>query len=364
VYDSQASNHKDDTIDALNDGQNLFNHSDHSNSTQLGLGYINHESEGWFLGPYGVSQLTNDDRTTNVVSTGCWANDMTYNDGIAEVFVIFNPQQAGVSFTGNTRDGWFYSGSITTLTCLVDREWWKSLFNYDKYILGMTLADGKNRNHPNTNIWRHCVWTFNLLGEPSMPLWTDTPAAITATHPATMPPGSSSFTVHAESGGSDLISAYVCLWKPGEVYLRQATDSNGDAVFTPNPATTGSLYVTITKKNYLPYEGEALVTGGVPDPVGDLVAQPSAGDLVLSWTPPSGKAVVRYVVYRDTTGDFEAGPEDSIGGTTDTTYLDAGAIGTTGTNYFYVVKAVDDVGQKSDPSGTVGEFDVLLISVP
>ena len=70
------------------------------------------------------------------------------------------------------------------------------------------------------------------------------------------------------------------------------------------------------------------------------------------------------MVYRDTTGDFEAGPEDSIGGTTDTTYLDVGAIGTSGTNYFYVVKAVDDVGQKSDPSGTVGEFDVLLISVP
>jgi len=364
VYDSDGSNHKDDTEAALNDGQNLFNHSDHSNSTQLGLGYINHDL---FIGNYGVSQLSNDDRTTNVVSTGCWANDMTYGgiqDGIAEVFVIYNPQQAGVSFTGNTRDGWFYSGSLNTLTSLVDREWWRSLFNYDKYILGLTLADGKNRNHPNTNIWRHCVWTFNLLGEPAMPLWTDTPASMTVTHPATLPPGSSSFTVHVESGGSDLASAYVSLWKPGEVYLQQATNVNGDAIFTPNPATAGSLYVTVTRKNVLPYTGEALVTSGAPGPVDGLVAQPSDGDLVLTWSPPSGKAVVRYVVYRDTTGDFEAGPEDSIGGTTDTTYLDAGAIGTVGTNYFYLVKAVDDIGQKSDPSGTVGEFDVPLISVP
>ena len=367
VYDSQASNHKEDAINALDDGQNLFNHSDHSNSTQMGLGYINHESEGWFLGTYGVSQLSNDDRTTNVVSTGCWANDMTYGgiqDGIAEVFVIYNPQQAGVSFTGNTRDGWFYSSSNNTLTSLVDREWWKSLFTYDKYILGLTLADGKNRNHPNTNIWRHCVWTFNLLGEPAMPLWTDTPAAVTVTHSVTLPPGSSSFTVHAESGGSDLVSAYVCLWKPGEVYLRQSTNSSGDAVFTPNPATTGSLYVTVTKKNYLPYEGQALVTSGAPDPVTNLIAQPSSGDLVLSWSPSSGKSIARYVVYRDTTGDFDAGPDDSIGATTDTTYLDAGAIGATETNYFYIIKAVDDMGQKSDPSGTVGEFDLQLISIP
>jgi len=361
VYDSDAGNHRDDAVAALDDGQNLFNHSDHANSTVLGLGDFNHDL---FLSLYGVSQLSNDDRTTNVVSTGCWANDMTWNDGIAEAFVIYNPQQAGVSFTGNTRDGWFFSGSINTLTSLVDREWWKSLFNYDKYILGLALADGKNRNHPNTNIWKHCVWTFNLLGEPAMPLWTDTPQAITATHPATLPPGSSSFTVHAESGGSDLVSAYVCLWKPGEVYLRQSTNSDGDAVFTPNPATVGSLYVTITKKNYLPYQGQALVASGAPDPVSDLVAQPSAGDLVLTWSAPSGKAVVRYVVYRDTSGGFEAGPEDSIGGTTDTTYLDAGAIGATGTNYFYVVKAVDDIGQKSDPSGTVGEFDATLITAP
>jgi len=367
VYDSQSSNHEDDTIDALNDGQNLFNHSDHANSTQMGLGYINHDTEGWYLSLSGVNQLSNDDRTTNVVSTGCWANDMTRGgilDGIAEMFVIYNPQQAGVSFTGNTRDGWFYSGSLNTLTSLVDREWWKSLFNYDKYILGLTLADGKNRNHPNTNIWRHCVWTFNLLGEPSMPLWTDTPEAITATHPATLPPGSSSFTVHAESGGSDLVSAYVCLWKPGQVYLRQSTNSSGDAVFTPNPATVGSLYVTVTKKNYLPYTGQALVTSGAPDPVNDLIAQPSSGDLVLSWSPPSSKAVTRYVVYRDTTGGFEAGPDDSIGGTTDTTYLDAGAIDAVGTNYFYIVKAVDDIEQKSDPSGTVGEFDIHLLSIP
>jgi hypothetical protein len=364
VYDSHGGNHKDATVDALDDGQNLFNHSDHANSLQLGLGHINH---GWFLGTYAVSQLANDNRTTHVVSTGCYANDMTYGgvqDGIAEVFVIYNPSQAGVSFTGNTRDGYFYSGSTQELSCQLDRDWWRGLFQYGQYLLAHPMMWSKHQFNHGTNLRKHCEWTFCLLGDPAIPIWTDTPALMTVSHPATLPVGSSSFAVHVESGGGDLASAYVCLWKQGEVYLTDVTDGSGDVTFTPDPATAGSLYVTVTKYNYLPYQGSAMVASAPPAPVEDLTAQPAAGDLVLSWSPPAGKAIARYVVYRDTTGDLDAGPEDSIGGTTDTTYLDAGAIGAVGTNYYYIVKAVDDAGQKSDPSDPVGEFDIQLISVP
>jgi hypothetical protein len=361
VYDSHGGNHKDNTVAALDDGQNFWNHSDHSNSTVLGLGDFNH---GWFIGNVGVNNLVNDDRTTNIVSTGCYANDMTYGgiqDGVAEQFIIYNPQQAGVSFTGNTRDGWYYQGAPEYLSGELDREWWRSLFNYDKYILGLTLADCKNRTPPSSNIERHCVWTFILQGEPAMPLWTDTPTSMTATHPGSLPLGSSSFMVYVESGGSPVISAYVCLWKEGEVYLTGTTNASGNVTFSPSPSSSGTMYVTATKKNYLPYEGQAAVTGDAPSPVDDLAVAPANGDIVLSWSAPAAKTVDRYVIYRDTDSAFEPGPEDSIGGTADTSYVDAGAAGMVGTNYYYVVKAVDGAGQKSDPSGTVGEYDVELL---
>jgi hypothetical protein len=365
VYDSHGTNHKAAARNALNAGQNLVNHADHSNEGILGIGSVNHNG---YIDRSDVQDLTNNDRISNLVSMGCWANDMTCTDGIAEHFVIYNPEQAGVSFTGNTRDGWFYSGYPEELSGKMDREWWKSLFNYNKCILGEILADCKNRNLPSggsLNLKRHCRWTVNLLGEPAMPIWTDTPTSLTATHPETLPADSSSFSVHVESEGSDLENAYVCLWKPGEVYLTDYTDANGDVDFNPSPITPGSLFVTVTKHNYLPYEGNAAVgSGGPPPAVTDLKISLSQSDLVLSWSPSQEKTVVHYVVYRNTLSDFIPASEDSIAGTADTTYTDVGAAAMVGTNHYYVIKAVSDAGQKSDPSNTVGEYDIDLISPP
>jgi hypothetical protein len=44
----------------------------------------------------------------------------------------------------------------------------------------------------------------------------------------------------------------------------------------------------------------------------------------------------------------------------DTIYTDAGAAGVVGTNYYYIVKAVDALGRKSAESNKVGEFDHSL----
>lgn len=365
VYDSQGTNHRIATIDALNAGQNLVNHADHANSTELGTGSVNHY---WGLSRTDVNNLTNDNQLSNVVSLGCWANDMTYNDGIAERFVIYNSNQAGVSFTGNTRDGWGYVGSPESLSGQLDRDWWRGLFTYSQCLLGQALVWSKHQFSTggyDGNLKKHCEWTFSLLGDPAMPLWTDTPESLDVTHPGTLPVGSSSFAVHVESGGSNVSGAYVCLWKQGDVYLTGSTNSSGNVTFNPSPASVGIMYVTVTKHNYLPHEGSAQATsGGPPPPITDLGIALSQQDLVLTWSPPEEKAVVRYVVYRDTVSDFVPAPEDSIGGTVNNTYTDVGAAGLVGTNYFYAVKAVSGSEQKSDPSNTVGEFDMNLISEP
>ncbi len=360
VYDSDASNHETDTKNALNAGQNLVNHADHCNSDVMGLGYVNHY---WDLTRFEVDLLTNYGQPSNVVSLGCWALDFTYNDCVGEHFVIHNSTWGGVSFTGNTRDGWGYVGQPASLSGQLDRDWWRGLFLNGQNDLGHALVWSKHQFAHNTDIRKHCEWTFSLLGDPAMPLWTDTPASMTVTHPSALPVGSSSFTVHVEDGGN-LEGAYVCLWKPGEIYLTDDTDANGDAFFNPSPASIGSLYVTVTKYNYLPHEGAAQVTGDIPSPVDDLTIAPSETDLALMWSAPEGTPVDHYIVFRDTTSDFEPAPEDSIGSTPDTSYLDAGAAGLLGTNYFYCVKAVGASGQKSDPSNTVGEIDIGLINAP
>jgi len=263
VYDSDGSGHLIDTINALNDGQNLVNHADHGSWEFMGTGYTNH---GWGLYNYHIDALHNDDKLSVVVSLACHANRMDYyQDCIAEHFVVYNANQAGVAFNGNTRNGIYYQGQPYELSNELDLEWWKGLFLRDYVILGETIIDSKGRFYTgNENIRKHCEWTFNLLGEPAMPIWTDTPQDLTVSSPATLPLGSSTYDVHVEDGNGDVEDAYVCLWKGDEVYLTEYTDSQGDVSFTPEPTTEGIMYVTVTKHNYIPNEGEALVTGGIP----------------------------------------------------------------------------------------------------
>lgn len=79
---------------------------------------------------------------------------------------------------------------------------------------------------------------------------------------------------------------------------------------------------------------------------------------MLTWTEPFSEAGVDYYVVYRSAAVFSTG--DSLMSTTETEYTDPGAVGDTGTNYYYTVKAVDLSEQKSPFSNQVGEFDIDL----
>ena len=100
-----------------------------------------------------------------------------------------------------------------------------------------------------------------------------------------------------------------------------------------------------------------------PSVIGDLTAALSISDIVLEWSHAADNvAIDHYVVYRGTVPGFEPTSGDSVYGTKGTTYLDAGASGDTGTNYFYLVKATDPSRNLAGDSNRVGEFDSQMIS--
>jgi len=95
-----------------------------------------------------------------------------------------------------------------------------------------------------------------------------------------------------------------------------------------------------------------------PSAIGDLTATLSASDIVLQWSHAADNvAIDHYVVFRNTDPDFIPAGGDSISETKGTSYLDPGAAGTVGTNYFYLVKAEDPSRNKAEDSNRVGEFD-------
>jgi len=132
------------------------------------------------------------------------------------------------------------------------------------------------------------------------------------------------------------------------------------------PATVGAFDVTYNGGTW----GDAFVTQldiGVvvdktpPEAIDDLmvqligVAKSFWGHIYLSWSEPLDNiGVSHYVIYRSTVPG-ELG--DSLAVSSDIDYLDMGAAGNAGINYFYIVKAVDAAGNKSANSNQVGEFD-------
>ena len=271
VYDSDATDHRTKFINAFNAGQNLVNHSDHSNSTIMGTGDLNHNS---YLSSSHVNSLNNDGRLCNVFSLGCHPNHMDYSDCIAEYFVIYNNLQAGVSFTGNTRSGWFYVGDAASLSGLLDMYWWRGMLVYNQYRLGEALAWTKN-NCPHNSSWYYVQWTLNLLGEPEMPIWTDTIKTLVVTHAPSFPTSGTSFDVHVENTGGDPVNfAYVCLWKGDEVYETGWTDLSGDLSLPIGPASHGDMFVTVTAQNCVPYQGMSVCSGNLP-PVASFTCNPA-----------------------------------------------------------------------------------------
>ena len=97
---------------------------------------------------------------------------------------------------------------------------------------------------------------------------------------------------------------------------------------------------------------QLLVVGG---------AKSSSGDLYLSWSEPYVyEGVDHYVVYRSTT---VSDPGDSLATTVMPSYTDMNVVGNDSVQYFYTVRAIDGVGNKSEESNRVGEFDRILSRV-
>jgi hypothetical protein len=270
VYDSQGGNHKTNVIAALNAGQNLANHADHSASDYMGTGYINHDLG---LEDSNMDALTNGNKQGILYSMGCDPAAYDTSNCIGEHFVR-NSNGGGIAFIGNSRYGWYYSGSTTTLSMRYDIFFFKSLFQQGIYNLGATFSDHKNDAYQNSDVMKYCYTELTLLGEPELPIWTDNPISMTGSFPNVIPVGSSDFTVAATSNGIPIDQAYVCLWKGTEVYMTGYTDNNGEITFGINPSTQGGMFVTITKHNYLPFEGSALVLNGDDNPP-EIPAKPT-----------------------------------------------------------------------------------------
>jgi len=357
VYDSHSGNHETNAKAAINSGQNLINHIDHGTWNYMGVG----SQHGYYLSLSEVSAFYNGDRQSILYSIACDVNAFDHSSCISECFVR-DTNGGCIAFVGNTRYGVYYQGDVYSLSFRQDREFFEAIFEEGHHILGEAFSDAKNEAPSSSSTLRFLFDELNLLGDPQLPIWTADPKDFDVTYDTFIDQGPSSFLVHVEEvGGGNVDQAYVCVWKDSddEVYETGYTNVNGDVSLSISPTSGGTMYVTVTKDNFIPHMGEAEVDAhgspfepSNPSPVNyeiDVLL-----DAILSWTggDPAGDPCTYDVYFEadDSTPDVLVSAGQSA-----ESYDPPGDMDVMTTYYWQII--ADDDDPVSDPTeGPIWQF--------
>jgi len=245
-----------------------------TNSVNEGVIFVNYR--GGIADPLGwdypsfynsdVNALENEWKLPLVTSITCYnGNFGTFQTCFGEAWL-----RAGNPVTPKGAVAFFGASAATTSSrwnnCLDYGIYWAFL-EENTYNLGPALYRGKMEafmSFPNDTTWDHgssfYFHTYNLLGDPSLDVWTDIPDSFLVNHPSSIPIGTNSFSVQVGNSVSQPVEgAMVSLYKEDEVKEVVFTDASGYAEFNFSTSSADMLFVTITKHNFKPYCGYCLV---------------------------------------------------------------------------------------------------------
>ncbi len=253
LYEQTYGATTQDVFDNVNAGRTLITMSGHGND------------DGWHDGPpftvTHVNQLTNGDHLTIATGHCCNANNFGSSTNPCGGESWIRKENGGaVAYYGSC------PGTYWDEDDWLQREWYEAIYADSIYEHARFTLDGMydGVELSGSGLKRYYYEGYHVLGDPSLDLWTEIPAAMTVTHDAIVFPGASNFTITVNHGGTPLEDALVCCWIPDQspqIHVSDYTDASGTATLNISPTTPGdTMYVTVTKHNYIPYEGYCLVT--------------------------------------------------------------------------------------------------------
>ncbi len=261
-------------VSKLYERDGALTHEAFVDSVRSGFGFahlVGHGNQYGIYTYYADAYLNSDDLDAlnndslfgihNSIGCMCGALDFVpYGDCFAEHYLT--PSTGGSYSIMNSRYGWGHPPSMGPSehidTCFYHEIFRENYTYHDHVGVAHALSkDGYVSEVTWGGVWAWCIYELNLFGDPEMPLWTDIPGELTVTHDAVIPIGGSSFTVNVTDAGFGVEGALVCLYKEGEVYQKEYTDASGNItlILSPPPNSLGVMYCTVTKNNYIPYEG-------------------------------------------------------------------------------------------------------------
>lgn len=340
-------------INEMNAGPHIVNHVGHGNTGCfcVGSGCIyRSDADGLYNSPKNFILYT----------ISCYSNAFDSNS-LSEHFMN-NLNGGTVSYIGNSRYGFFivgYPGEGPS--DLYDQEFFNSLFADNLYHLGETVADSKvayiSLSQQDGNGMRWLQYAINLLGDPELPIWTETPQNFTIHKPSEITANiTQEIIVQVLNGTEPVQNATVCIMKSDDdIYNVSATDSSGNVSFLVS-LSVGVLNATVTKHNFIPNESLVLVVASSA-PIISSSTHPDEDtrycnrNATFNWTTPSdpsGIACYSYTLDNSST----TAPDETCDTTENTTsYTNL----TSGTWYFHARAKNND-----SQWGPAGHYRVMI----
>lgn len=161
----------------------------------------------------------------------------------------------------------------TAYNNLITASTFKGVFVDGLYTQGWALMNGKvdlfrnyadrgdidHEENPGLEAWLAELYIFNLMGDPAVDLFTDTPAELEVVHPEVLRIGESVFEIEVSyEDGEPASEAMVCLYKPGEFQIAEKAGADGIVTFNLDPELTqdGEIQLTVTGHNLMTYMTE------------------------------------------------------------------------------------------------------------
>lgn len=242
----------------LSNGPNLVNHLGHSNTTYCMRMNNNNVTP---------TSITNNGINHNfsvVFTQGCYAGAFDnrdtspgqyVGDSITEKFTSI--ATSAVAMIAHSRYGWGTQGSTDGASQYFHRQYIDAIFGENIRELGFTLTDSKIDNIPyiqNTPVMYWVCYETNLMGDPALMVWGNTPQQMSVQLPTYWTVGLNSYQVLTNAPGASL------RLKNGNNILCEATaDATGlVSMALSESLTPGDYDISIIANDFIAYH--AVVT--------------------------------------------------------------------------------------------------------
>ncbi len=248
--------------DSFNHGFAIFDPAGHGNEG----GIYCETGTAIYTGSLARSQ-TNDRRFTIMTSLACNPGNFEAEDCLAELG--HNAPNGGcIAVMMNSRYGWGTPPSMGPSEKLCIR-FYDFLLNRSEYVIGNCHSRSREEYANSarySSLWRWCMTEFNLLGDPSLDIWTEAPGQLSLSCPDSIQSGVQNLEITV-TGSGPVANARVCVSKGSETYATGLTNSSGRVTLEIHPVTPGTLRVFASCHNFLPAHKDVKVFMGAPEPL-------------------------------------------------------------------------------------------------